>query len=288
MPKASLLTYEETARLVRVFADLGIRRVRITGGEPTLRKDLVDLVRLLDSFELDEIALTTNGLRLPELAQPLAKAGLTRVNISLDSLKPERFAKLTRGAPLQKVLDGIQAAWDAGLSPVKINAVLLRGENDDEVEDLVRFFEKEAHRTHLRFIEYMPFEARWHKSVPAAELRERIGAIRTLEAVGRDRSGGPAEAWRIAESGLHVGFISPLSERFCSSCNRLRLMANGHLRTCLSDDGTPSLRDLLREGKSDSELSSAIKTMVSGKRESHGCTIDSGTPFEGVMTRIGG
>jgi cyclic pyranopterin phosphate synthase len=288
MPKASLLSYEEMARLVTVFAGLGIRRVRITGGEPTLRRDLVDLVRLLKGLGLEEITITTNGFRLPELAVPLAEAGLTRVNVSLDSLKPDRFAKITRGASLQKVLDGIQAAWDAGLNPVKINAVLLRGENDDEVEDLVRFFEKEAHRTHLRFIEYMPFEARWHKGVPAAELRERIGAFRTLEPLERDGKGGPAEGWRLAESGLQVGFISPLSERFCGSCNRLRLMANGHLRTCLSDDGTPSLRDLLREGKSDEELASAICTMVAGKRESHGCTMDGGVPFEGVMTRIGG
>jgi cyclic pyranopterin phosphate synthase len=288
MPRADILSFEEMSRLITIFANLGIERVRITGGEPTLRRDLVDLVALLSQLGLKEISMTTNGLKLPELAAPLAKAGLTRVNISLDSLQPERFSKLTRGAPLAKVLAGIQAAWDAGLSPVKINAVLLRGENDDEVEDLVRFFEKEPHRTHLRFIEYMPFESRWHKGVPAAELRQRIGAIRTMKSVKRDGKGGPAEEFELLESGLRVGFISPLSERFCGSCNRLRLMANGHLRTCLSDDGTPSLRDLIRGGSSDQELTSTIKTMVSGKRESHGCTMDGGTLFEGVMTRIGG
>ena len=288
MPRDELLTFEEMARIVTVFANLGIRRVRITGGEPTLRKDLVDLVALLSDLGLDEIALTTNGLLLPKLAAPLAAAGLTRVNVSLDSLKPARFAALTRGASLRRVLAGIEAAWDAGLHPVKINAVLLRGQNDDELEELIQYFEPHADKTHLRFIEYMPFEARWHASVTGAELRERIQAFRTLEPVGRDTQGGPAEGWRVAESGLRLGFISPLSERFCASCNRLRLMANGHLRTCLSDDGTPSLRDILRDGASDEELGSAIQNMVSGKRESHGCTVDGGVPFEGVMTRIGG
>ena len=288
MPRKELLSYEEMARLVTVFAEMGIRRVRITGGEPTLRKDLVDLVALLNSLGLEEIALTTNGLKLDKLAGPLAEAGLSRINVSLDSLDPECFSRMTRGASLSRVLDGIQAAWDAGLTPVKINAVLLRGENDGEVEGLVEYFEKEASRCQLRFIEYMPFESRWHQSVPAAELRERIGRFRTLEPLARDKAGGPAETYRIAESGLKVGFISPLSERFCGSCNRLRLMANGHLRTCLSDDGTPSLRDLLRAGKNDDEIALAVRNMVSGKRESHGCTMDGGTPFEGVMTRIGG
>lgn len=288
MPRVELLSFEEMARLVTVFSSLGIRRVRITGGEPTLRKDLVDLVRLLSDLGLEEIALTTNGLKLDKLAKPLADAGLTRLNVSLDSLDEQCFSELTRGASLDRVLRGIQAAWDAGLTPVKINAVLLRGKNDGEVMRLVEYFEAEAHRTELRFIEYMPFEARWHQSVPAAELRERIGEHRRIVAVPRDRAGGPAETYRIEESGLKIGFISPLSERFCASCNRLRLMANGHLRTCLSDDGTPSLRDLLRQGLGDEQIASAIQMMVSGKRESHGCTIEGGVPFEGVMTRIGG
>lgn len=288
MPREEILSFEEMARLVTVFSEMGIRRVRITGGEPTLRKDLVDLVRLLSDLGLDEIALTTNGLKLETLAEPLSSAGLTRLNVSLDSLDEGCFSELTRGASLERVLRGIRAAWEAGLTPVKINAVLLRGKNDHEVMRLVEYFEREAHRTELRFIEYMPFEARWHQSVSAAELREEIGKHRLLEPVPRDRAGGPAETYRIAESGLKVGFISPLSERFCASCNRLRLMANGHLRTCLSDDGTPSLRDLMRQGLSNEELETAIRAMVSGKRESHGCTMDGGVPFEGVMTRIGG
>ena len=288
MPRTEILSFEEMARLVTVFAGLGIRRVRITGGEPTLRKDLVDLVRLLSDLGLDEIALTTNGLKLEKLAEPLAEAGLTRLNVSLASLDETCFSELTRGASLARVLRGIQAAWDAGLTPVKINAVLLRGKNDGEVMRLVEYFEPEAHRTELRFIEYMPFEARWHQSVPAAELRDRIRQHRHLKPVERDRAGGPADTYRVQESGLKLGFISPLSERFCASCNRLRLMANGHLRTCLSDDGTPSLRDLLRQGHSDTQLAIAIRKMVAGKRESHGCTIEGGVPFEGVMTRIGG
>ena len=185
-------------------------------------------------------------LSYEEIAERLYAAGMRRVNVSLDSLNPERFAALTRGGRLDKVLDGLDAARAAGMRPVKVNAVILRGENDDEVLPLVEHFSSTAESTVLRFIEYMPFEARWHQSVPARELRAKISARYTLD--------------RHEES----------------------------LGDCLSDDGTPSLLAMLREGADDATLARAVRAMVLGKREGHGCMEEGGTPFEGVMTRVGG
>ena len=290
LPRADVLQYEEIARLVRIFAGLGIRKVRLTGGEPTLRADLPRLVRAIaETPGITDLALTTNGHTLARLAPRLAEAGLRRINVSLDSLDPARFRALTRGGELARVLEGIDAARAAGLRPVKINAVVLRGENDDEVLSLVDFFSRDAATTELRFIEYMPFEARWHACVPSAELRRVIAARYTLvPAPRRGDTAGPARDWTVAETGLRIGFISPLSEHFCAGCNRLRLMVDGHLRTCLAHEDTPSLRDLLRGGATDEALAAAIRGMVLGKPEGHDCGVDGGTPFEGVMTGIGG
>ncbi|MCB9760693.1 MAG: GTP 3',8-cyclase MoaA [Alphaproteobacteria bacterium] len=289
MPRDDILTYEEIARLVRIFVGMGVRRVRLTGGEPLIRRDLERLVAALGAIEgLDDLAMTTNAHRLAGCAETLARSGLTRLNVSLDSLDPETFARLTRGGRLDKVLAGIDAARAAGLTPIKINAVILRGENDHEVPALVEHFSAHAADTVVRFIEYMPFDARWHRSVRARELRTQLSRFYTLDPWGERMGDGPAVYWRVRETGLRIGFISPLSEKFCSTCNRLRMMANGHLRTCLSDDGTPSLRDLLRGGATDDQLAAVIRAMVLGKREGHGCTVEGGVPFEGVMTRVGG
>lgn len=289
MDRADVLTFEEIERLVRVFASLGITHFRLTGGEPTARRDFVELVEALGQVPgVQDLSLTTNALRLAPIAERLKEAGLTRINVSLDSLVPETFSRLTRGGDLKLVLEGIDAARRVGLTPIKINAVVLEGENDLEVPDLVEAFGEHAADTELRFIEYMPFQARWHRCVPAAELRRRLSERYTLVPAQPNVGGGPAVVWRVQETGLRVGFISPLSEKFCGSCNRLRLMADGHLRTCLSDDKTPSLRDHLRGGSSDDELRAAVRVMVTGKREGHGCTVEGGTPFEGVMTRVGG
>lgn len=289
-PRDDLLTYEEIGRLVSVFARLGIEKVRITGGEPTVRSDIDKLVAAIAGVPgIRDLAMTTNAHTLRSLAPRLKAAGLTRLNVSIDTLRADRFRRLTRGGSLSRVLEGIEAARVAGLTPIKLNAVLLAGENDDEVMDLVAFVARHPEHLQLRFIEYMPFDNRWHGSVKAKEVRRILSAAHTLEPLGRPgAAAGPARLWRIKENGVLVGFISPLSEHFCATCNRLRLQCDGHLRTCLAHDDTPSLRDLLRGGAPDAELVRAIRSMVLGKPAGHNAELDGGTPFAGVMTGIGG
>lgn len=290
VPRSELLRYEEIARIVKVMASMGINKVRITGGEPTIRTDIISLIGAIASIPgIDDVAMTTNGHTLAKLAPALRSAGLNRVNISIDSLQDARFSDLTRGGNLQRVLAGIEAALDAGLTPIKLNVVLLDGLNDDELFDFVEFCAPHAKDMELRFIEYMPFQERRFKTVPAermrAQLRERYSFGSNPE---RGASDGPARTLRLADSGLKVGFISPLSEHFCATCNRLRLMANGHLRTCLAHEDTPSLRDLIRTEQSDTDIRIAVRDMVLGKPSGHDCQVDGGTLFEGVMTSIGG
>ena len=289
MPKGEMLSFEEIVRLVRIFARGGITNIRLTGGEPTIRRDIVELVRQIAEVDgITDVAMTTNGLKLPKLAKPLVEAGLTRVNISVDTLDQKRFNSVSGGGRLRDVLDGVDAARTAGLTPVKVNAVLLKGENDSEIRSLVEYFEAHNGETELRFIEYMPFGERRCKGVVAEEVRETISKFRTVIPSDKKRGGGPAVGYELLESGMKIGFISPLSEKFCEGCNRLRLMADGNLRTCLSDDGTPSLRDLVRSSTTDDDLFREVQGMVMGKREGHGCTVEGGDVFEGVMTRIGG
>jgi cyclic pyranopterin phosphate synthase len=289
MPRAEILTFEEVGRLAAIFGAMGVRRVRLTGGEPTLRKDFIGLVQRVGAVEsIADLSMTTNGYRLARIAGALKAAGMDRVNVSLDSLDPARFEAITRGGKLGDVLDGVEAAREAGLTPLKLNCVVMAGRNEDEVLPLVEYFSRWADDTVLRFIEYMPFEVRRHRPWTAAQMRAQIGERYTLEPWSEALGGGPAVYWRVRETGLKIGFISPLSEKFCARCNRLRLMADGHLRTCLSDDDTPSLRELLRGGAPDAQIALAIREMVAGKREGHGCLVEGGEAFEGVMTRIGG
>ncbi len=290
VPRSELLRYEEIARIVRIMAKQGVQKVRLTGGEPTMRADIISLVEAVSSVPgISDVAMTTNAHTLETLAQPLADAGLNRINVSIDSLVPEQFKRLTRGGSLMRVLRGLDAARSAGLTPIKLNAVILEGQNENEIHNFIHHFSQYADDTELRFIEYMPFEERRYKSVPAATLRTAIRENWTLEHDGqRCQTDGPATRYRIAETGLRVGFISPLSEHFCATCNRLRLMANGHLRTCLAHEDTPSLRDIIRQGHSDATLEEAILAMVLGKPSGHDCGIEDGKLFEGVMTAIGG
>ena len=253
LPKSDILSYEEISEVVRQLAPLGLRRIRITGGEPTIRPALDTLIAQLHAIgTVEDIALSTNGVRLPELAAKLRAAGLDRVNMSVDSLRPERIASIARRNLGFDPVGAARAAEAAGLSPVKINVVVMRGINDDEVEDFARLtFE---HAWHVRFIELMPVgdlrELTWEHVVPSDEILARIATIAPLAPVpGPARGNGPAAYHRLAGAAGSVGVITPMTHTYCGSCNRVRLTADGRLRTCLYGDHEVNLRDALRAGE---------------------------------------
>jgi len=270
--RPELLTFEEAARLVGVFAAGGIRRVRFTGGEPLVRKDFVRLVELVHRRSgVDELVMTSNATRLGELARPLRDAGLSGVNVSLDTLDAERFRSLTRGGDLPRVMAGAHAALDAGIE-VKINTVVVRGENEDDVGRVVDW--AWDHGATPRFIELMPIGegARLGTGavVPADEIADRLGdRLARVDARG-DEGRGPARYLPAADgSGRRVGFISALSHTFCDSCNRVRVTARGDIRACLASRRALSLRDLMREGRTEDELAWAIHWALVGKDSGH-------------------
>ena len=261
LPRAELLSFEEIARLVRVFAELGVTKVRLTGGEPLLRRDLERLVSLVAATPgITDVAMTTNGSLLAARAAALAEAGLSRVTVSLDSLDPDVFARLgdTR-VPLRQVLRGIEAARTAGLGPVKLNTVLQRGVNDDGLLDLVEFARDGGHV--LRVIEYMDVGTtngwRLEQTVPSAEVVERVAAVHPLEPVG-EAGEGVAERWRYLDGAGELGVISSVSSPFCGTCTRARITAVGELFTCLFASTGTDLRAVLRSGASDDELRAAV------------------------------
>ena len=259
-PQSTLLRYEEIARLVRLAVELGVRRVRLTGGEPLVRRDLVDLVQMLRSIEaLDDIALTTNGLLLERYAKPLADAGLSRINVSLDTLDPIRFAKLTRRDRLNDVL--------AGLAPVKVNAVLVRGENEADLFPLVERARDQGWE--LRFIEFMPLENdgswRAERVLRGDELRQRIDARWPLRSVASDDPHAPARRWEFVDGVGNIGFIDSVSAPFCDRCSRVRMTADGHFRACLYDDVERDLKTPLRAGADDARLQALMLETVQAK-----------------------
>ena len=261
LPRAELMTFEEIARLVRVFAELGVTKVRLTGGEPLLRRDLERLVAMVAATPgVEDVALTTNGSLLAARAQSLRDAGLRRVTVSLDSLDPEVFARLSDSrVPLQRVLDGIAAAAEAGLGPVKLNTVLQRGVNDDGLLDLVGYAREHGHV--LRVIEYMDVGTtngwRLDQTVPSAEVVERVRAVHPLEPVD-DPSGATAERWRYLDGRGELGVISSVTSPFCGTCTRARVTAVGELFTCLFAPTGTDLRAVLRSGATDDELRAAV------------------------------
>ncbi len=269
MPREQLLSFEEIERVARVFVDrFGFDSIRLTGGEPTVRARLPLLVGKLAALGAD-LSLTTNGATLGLVAHDLAAAGLRRINISCDSLRRERFHELTRRDELAGVLDGIDAALTAGLRPVKLNIVLLRSVNDDEVVDFATFGRERG--VTVRFIEFMPLDAdgAWSadKVVPASEILERISAIYPLEAVARGHE--PAERFRYLDGQGEIGVIASVTEPFCSSCDRVRLTADGQLRSCLFSVEETDLRAVLREGGTDDDLAAAIQATVAAKGPGH-------------------
>jgi cyclic pyranopterin phosphate synthase len=252
LPKADILSYEEITEMVRQLAPLGLRRLRITGGEPTIRPDLDRLIASLRSVPgVEDIALSTNGVRLPALATSLRAAGLDRVNISADSLRPERIASIARRNLGFDPVSAAAAAQSAGLDPIKMNVVVMRGINDDEVEDFARLTLE--HPWHIRFIELMPVgelrELTADHIVPSDELLARLEQVAPLAPdTGPARGNGPAAYYRFAGAPGTVGVITPMTHTYCGSCNRVRLTADGRLRTCLFGDHEVDLRTPLREG----------------------------------------
>lgn len=294
LPRQQLLTTEELLHVVGVAVRCGVTDVRLTGGEPLLRPDVVDVVRRIAELpDAPRVSMTTNGLRLPGLAAPLADAGLARVNISLDTLDRATFAQLTRRDRLVDVLAGIAAAKAAGLAPVKINSVLVRGVNDHEAPTLLRWALAEGVR--LRFIEHMPLDAghQWSRDglVTAAEILEslRVGGFRLQPADGRGAS--PSEDWIVlGDLGPigTVGVIGSVTRPFCDSCNRMRLTADGQFRNCLFARTESDLRALLRAGADDRELAVALGSAIAGKQAGHGIGDPGFIQPDRPMSAIGG
>lgn len=275
IPRADILTFEEIARAVRAGVTLGLIKVRLTGGEPTVRADLPVLVRMLRQIAgLAEISMTTNAARLPELAMPLKSAGLDRVNISLDTLNRDRAAALARRDVLPAVLAGIDAAILAGLTPIKLNAVVIRGQNDDELADLLAFAHERG--AEMRFIEYMPMGEARHgvasQTVTATEMRQRLSARFDLTRDDSRDPRDPARGWICRRTGARAGFITSVSEDFCDTCNRMRLTAEGGLRPCLHQDAEVDLRSILRSGSGEAEIAEAFSRAAALKWEGHRMT----------------
>ncbi len=286
-PSEEILRFEGIERVARAAAGLGINKVRLTGGEPLVRKGVVALVRMLASIPgLDDLSMTTNGALLAKYAQSLAQAGLKRVNVSLDSLKEERFREITRGGNLNDTLMGIDAARKAGLSPIKVNMVVVRGLNDDEILDFARLSEE---GWHVRYIELMPLgpAVEW-RGLSVGEIREEIERhLGSLEPARVDVGGGPARYHRLPGAQGTIGFIGPISECFCERCNRLRLTADGRLRPCLLSDEEIDIKTPLRRGATLAELREILSQGAHIKPPRHRLA-EKVWPRERTMWEIGG
>jgi len=292
LPRAQVLTLEEIARLGRCFTELGVTKLRVTGGEPLVRRDLMTLFEALGPLPgLKDLTLTTNGTQLPRFAQRLKAAGVTRINISLDSLRPERFRAITRKGDLKQVLAGIEAARAAGFARIKLNSVILKHRNHDEVVDLASFALERG--LDIAFIEEMPLgeigehdraEAFYPSERIRADLAEQFELIPTTE-----QTGGPSRYWRIAGSETRVGFISPHSHNFCGSCNRVRVTAEGRLLLCLGQEHSIDLRRVLRANPLDDEaVKRAIIKSMAIKPEGHDFNLEAKPVIFRHMNATGG
>lgn len=272
-PREMMLSYEEIEYVAEIFVSLGIEKIRLTGGEPLLRRDIETLVRKISAIPgLHDLALTTNGYSLPERAQGLKDAGLDRVTISLDSLKPEVFKKMTGVDVLDRVLEGVRATREAGLVPIKVNAVIVRGYNETEVADMAAFARE--HDISMRFIEFMPLDSGhdWSREmvVSGREIREMINRRFPLVATRGERGSETATRYRFADGAPgEVGIIAPVTEAFCGACSRIRLTADGQIRTCLFSKAEHSLRDVVRSNASRAEIIEFIRDVVMKKEPRH-------------------
>jgi GTP 3',8-cyclase len=274
-PKEQMLSYEEIDYVCEIFVSLGIEKIRLTGGEPMLRRDIETIIRKLSRLKgsgLQDLALTTNGYYLPDRAQSLKDAGLDRVTISVDSLKRDVFKRMTGVDVLDKVLNGIAAAKKAGLDPIKINAVIVRGHNEDEVADFAAFARE--HDVKMRFIEFMPLDSghEWAREdvVSGKEIRERISESFPLVRVDVARGSETSSRYRfVDEAPGEIGIIAPVTEPFCGACSRIRLTSDGQIRTCLFSTIEPSLRDVVRSGAAREEIVDYIHSVVMKKEPRH-------------------
>ncbi|NJD56753.1 MAG: GTP 3',8-cyclase MoaA [Nitrospirae bacterium] len=296
---SDILSYEEIIRVAAVAVRLGVRKIRLTGGEPLVRKNLAFLISSLRAIPgIDDLSLTTNGILLGQHARTLADAGLDRVNVSIDSLRPDRYREITRGGDLEAVLRGVQAAEKAGLKPLKINMVPMRGLNEDEILDFARIT-IDTDR-HVRFIECMPVGSInfWDagKYVNTDEIRRIIETLGSLSPV-RMRKNGPSKYYRIHRAKGVLGFISALSHHYCGDCNRLRLTADGKLRPCLFSETEIDIRSAIRAGAADDEIERLLRLSIEVKPKGH--TLGNSLPLSGseqlashavkrYMSRIGG
>jgi cyclic pyranopterin phosphate synthase len=291
VPKRNILSFEEIERVVRLALGLGIQKIRLTGGEPLLRQGLEELVERLAALGgISDLAMTTNGFLFPQKGRALRKAGLQRVSFSLDSLDPANFRKITGRDGLHEVLESIELACELGFQPVKINAVIIRGLNDHEIEDLAKFARERA--LSLRFIEFMPLDSAraWLKElvVPGRELLDRLRTHFELKAVPMDNPSSTSRRWAFADGRGEVGIIAPVSEPFCGHCNRLRLTADGKIRTCLFSVTEHDLRSLLRTGAADEEIAEWLRGVVWQKEARHHIGEPDFVPPNRSMSCIGG
>ncbi len=297
--KEELLSFEELVRVASVFVSLGVEKIRITGGEPLVRRDLEDLIRDLTRLEgIEDLSLTTNASLLAPKAAVLKEAGLRRINVSLDTLREDRFREMTRRGDLNQVLDGIEAARQAGLTPLKINAVVIKGSNDDEIIDLVEYCRRNGFE--IRFIEYMDVgnSNNWSmaNTVSKRQILDTIEARYPLEEIGRPDGRAPAEEFRFKDGLGTVGIIGSVTEPFCGSCSRGRMTADGRFVTCLFSESGFDLRSVIRGGASDAELAQVISGLWNGRKDRYSDlrweAIQSGEPMPATrkieMITLGG
>ena len=292
LKRSELLTYEEICRIVRVMAELGLRKVRFTGGEPLVRSDLPELVKKISVIEgIDDISLSTNAVLLDKYALKLKKAGIQRVNISLDTLDAEKFLKISLRHSLEDVLNGIKAAEDVGMKPIKINMVVMKGVNDDELAEFASLTLTKDYT--IRFIEMMPLKENLDRQeisyLSTEKIKKAISGVGELIPLERDISGGPARNYKIKGAKGKLGFISPLSHTFCADCNRMRLTATGGLKLCLFNEPELNFRDPMRNGATDDDLKRMIRDALIIKPLEHNLEVGkAGFESYTAMSQIGG
>jgi GTP 3',8-cyclase len=286
-----ILSYEEILRLAKIAVDLGVTKMRLTGGEPLVRKGIFDFIPLLTGIEgLEDVSLTTNGIFLKDNLGKIKAGGIRRINVSLDTLQRQKYAQMTGVDGLDSVLEGIRLAEQMDFHPIKINMVVIQGLNDDEVIDIAKL--SINHPYQVRFIEYMPVQnpltgGGFHH-LPNDLLKERLCTVFELTEVGKGRHDGPAQRFKLKGAMGEIGFISPLSHHFCQFCNRLRLTANGKIRSCLLSNQEVEVRTPLREGASDHELASLFIDAARHKPQHHALCERPVAPFSVCMSAIGG